>query len=66
MTVQQNRFHETVPACRHRALQGDGMKFDQAFYIGDTNIYSYQLPTGFKRWNTWVASVEISVDVLLP
>lgn len=27
------------------------------FYIGEVNIYDYQRATGFKRWNTWRASL---------
>lgn len=32
------------------------MKTNAPFYIGTTNVYDYQAPTGFKRWNTLQAS----------
>lgn len=31
---------------------------DEPFYIGELNIYGYQA-TGFRRWNTWRASLRL-------
>jgi len=38
------------------------MKFDEPFYIGTTNIYDYQRVTGYKRWNTWIASQALPME----
>lgn len=33
------------------------MKRDAPFYVGSTNLFDYQAPTGAKRWNTLRATV---------